>query len=139
MNGDGPGGMSRYFCPSNFGNFVFATSLACNSRKQEILIDNQRHKNSQETQKTAFLANQQIAPRGFEPLESNQQSSENKAFTEKANSVLSTGLDNILLKYNELIELVKVWPELPEQIKAAIEALIQTQDKTCEQTENESC
>jgi len=52
----------------NFGNFVFATSLAKVCRKQEIPVDNRRHKNGQDTLKTAFLADKQIAPRGFEPL-----------------------------------------------------------------------
>jgi hypothetical protein len=70
MSDDGAGRMSRYFypcgsfynlheqniCLSNFGNLVFAISFACNSRKQEILLDNHRRKNGQETQKTAFLA-----------------------------------------------------------------------------------
>jgi len=52
----------------NFGDFVLATSLDKVCRKQEISVDNHRHKNGQETLKTAFLADQQIAPRGFEPL-----------------------------------------------------------------------
>jgi len=52
----------------NFGDFVFATSLAKVSRKEDISRDNQRHKNGQDAQKTAFLAGQSIAPRGFEPL-----------------------------------------------------------------------
>jgi len=43
----------------HFGDFVFATSLAKVCRKQEIPRDNQRHKNSQDTLKTAFLAAQQ--------------------------------------------------------------------------------
>ncbi len=52
----------------NFGDFVFATSLAKVCRKQEISVGNGRHKYGQNTLKTAFLAEQQIAPRGFEPL-----------------------------------------------------------------------
>jgi integrase len=52
----------------NFGDFVFATSLAKVCRKQEISIDNQRQKNSRNVSKTAFTAVNQIAPRGFEPL-----------------------------------------------------------------------
>ncbi len=52
----------------NFGNFVLATSLDTNRRKQEILIDNHRHQNGQDTMKTAILADSRIAPRGFEPL-----------------------------------------------------------------------
>ena len=52
----------------NFGNFVLATCLDKVCRKQEISVDNRRHKNGQDTLKTAFLAEEQIAPRGFEPL-----------------------------------------------------------------------
>jgi len=52
----------------NFGDFVFATSLAKVCRKQDISRDNQRHKNSQDTQKTAFLAVNKVPPRGVEPL-----------------------------------------------------------------------
>jgi len=52
----------------NFGDFVLSTCLDKVCRKQEISVDNHRHKNGQDTLKTAFLADQQIAPRGFEPL-----------------------------------------------------------------------
>ena len=51
-----------------FGDFVLSTSLDKVCRKQEISVDNHRHENSQNTLKTAFMADQQIAPRGFEPL-----------------------------------------------------------------------
>ena len=52
----------------NFGNFVLATSLDKVCRKQEISVDNRRHKNSQDTLKTAILAVNHIPPRGVEPL-----------------------------------------------------------------------
>jgi hypothetical protein len=39
---------------------------------------------------------------------------------------LSTGLDKILQKYPDLRQIVKAWPKLPEHIKAAIKALVQT-------------
>jgi len=52
----------------NFGDFVLSTCLDKLCRKQEISVDNRRHKNSQDAVKTAFLASHQIAPRGFEPL-----------------------------------------------------------------------
>ena len=55
-------------CLPNFGNFVLSTCLDKVCRKQEISIDNHRHKNSQDTLKNAFSAENQIAPRGFEPL-----------------------------------------------------------------------
>ena len=52
----------------NFGNLVLSTSLDKMCRKQEISIDNRRHKNSQDTLKNAFLADKGIPPRGLEPL-----------------------------------------------------------------------
>jgi len=52
----------------NFGDFVFTTSLAKVCRKQEISVDNHRHKNSQDALKTAFLAEKKVPPRGVEPL-----------------------------------------------------------------------
>jgi hypothetical protein len=42
----------------NFGDFVLSTCLDSKRKKQEIFIDNQRHKNGQDRQKTAFLAAQ---------------------------------------------------------------------------------
>jgi hypothetical protein len=69
----------------------------------------------------------QKTPRvGLEPTSPNQQSPENKELTENANPVLATSLDKIVQKYPELRELVKAWPELPEQTKTAIKALIET-------------
>jgi len=38
-------------------------------------------------------------------------------------------LDKILQKYPDLAQLVKAWPELPEQVKNTIKALIQTHFK----------
>jgi len=51
----------------NFGDFVFATCLDKVCGKQEILVDNRRHKNSQEGLKTEFLAVQQTPRVGLEP------------------------------------------------------------------------
>jgi hypothetical protein len=39
---------------------------------------------------------------------------------------LSENLSQIAQKHPDLAEIVKVWPELPEHIKAAINALVQT-------------
>ncbi len=67
-----------------------------------------------------------IAPRGFEPLVSNQQPLKNKTLTENKNSVLSTGLDNLVQKYPELEQIITTWPQLPEHVKNTIKELIQT-------------
>ena len=80
----------------------------------------------QDTLKTAFLADQQIAPRGFEPLESNQQDTENKELTENTNPVFVTGLAKIMQEYPELRELVMLWPDLPEDTKTTFKKLIET-------------
>ena len=44
----------------NVGNFVLSTCLDKNWIRQEICIDNQRQKNSQDTAKTAFLADRKL-------------------------------------------------------------------------------
>jgi hypothetical protein len=71
-----------------------------------------------------------IAPRGFEPLNENQQAIDNKALTENQNPVLSTGLDKVLQKHPDLALVVERWPDLPDAIKTAIKALIQTHTAT---------
>ena len=53
---------------TNFGDFVLSTCLDKICTRQEISGDNQRHKNGQDTRRTAILADNPIAPRGFEPL-----------------------------------------------------------------------
>ena len=58
-----------------------------------------RHKNSQDDLKTAYLAVNKVPPRGAESLDTNQQSAGNKELKENADSVLSTGLDKIVQKY----------------------------------------
>jgi hypothetical protein len=52
----------------NFGDFVLSPYLAKMGTKQEISVDKQKHKNGQDARKTAILAVNDIAPRGFEPL-----------------------------------------------------------------------
>ena len=91
-----------------------------------IFIDNHRQKNNQDTLKNVFLVDNQIAPRGFEPLSGNSKVSVNKQLTKNTNPVLATSLDKTLQKYPELREIVKVWPELSEDTKKAIRALVQT-------------
>ncbi len=51
----------------NFGNFVFTTCLDKFGERQDIIRDNQRQKNSQNTVKTAFLAKQETPRVGLEP------------------------------------------------------------------------
>jgi F0F1-type ATP synthase beta subunit len=68
-------------------------------------------------------------PRGVEPLSDNSKVVDNKTLTKNTNSVLSTSLDNLLQRYPDLADLVRAWPELPEHIKTAIKALIQTNHK----------
>jgi integrase len=51
----------------NFGNFVLSTCLDKIGERQDIIRDNQRQKNSQNTVKTAFLAKQETPRVGFEP------------------------------------------------------------------------
>jgi len=72
------------------------------------------------------VTNHKIAPRGFEPLNNNSKAVINKTLTENSNPVLATSLDNLVQKYPDLAQLVKVWPELPEDTKKAIRVLIQT-------------
>jgi len=71
-----------------------------------------------------------IALREFEHLKTNQHTTNNKRLTEKQNPVLSTSLDKILQKYHEIKRIITTWPNLPEHIKEAIKALVEsTQDK----------
>jgi hypothetical protein len=75
---------------------------------------------------TCQLISLKIAPRGFEPLKQKSQAVYNKEVTESNKPVLSTSLDKILQKHSDLAQLIKTWPALPEHIKTAIKALIQT-------------
>lgn len=55
-------------CLPVFSDFVLSTCLDGNRKKQEILVDNQRHKNDQDALKTTVLVDNKIPPRGIEPL-----------------------------------------------------------------------
>jgi hypothetical protein len=60
----------------------------------------------------------------------------NKELTKKGQNKFAIYLFNLIRNEMELQEVLEVWPELPGHIKAVIKALIQTQNKLCEQTEN---
>ena len=68
----------------------------------------------------------QIGVIGFEPTSENCQPVDNKRLTASRVSVLATSLDKTLQKYPELEQIITAWPELPEHIKAAIKALIES-------------
>ena len=113
----------------NFGDFVFATGLATNRKKQEISVYNHRHKNSQDTHRTrTWLL---IAyPQGESNL--NSQSSDGKGLSENSNSErVHNRVHNSKIS-PDLERIISVWPELPEHIKAAINALVQTYSKGVE-------
>jgi hypothetical protein len=74
-----------------------------------------------------FFAPQKIAPRGFEPLNENQQPVDNKALTENQNPVLATSLDKILQKHPDLALVVERWPNLSDTIKQAVKTLVESQ------------
>jgi len=67
-----------------------------------------------------------IPPRGVEPLEGNRQALDNKALTKTENPVFATGLAILLQKYPELQEIISAWPNLPDDVKAAVKALVQS-------------
>ena len=67
-----------------------------------------------------------IPPRGLEPLERNQEPIINTELTKSQDFVLDTSLDILLQKHADLQAVITVWPELPEHIKAAIKALVET-------------
>ena len=52
-----------------------------------------------------------------------------KALTKQAETVLASCLAQIVQEYPELARLLEAWPDLPEHIKAAIKALVQTCSK----------
>ena len=94
--------------------------------EQEIFRDKKRYKKGRDTRKNNVLAGKIIAPRGFESLNTNRQTTNNKRLTENSNPVLSISLDKIVQKYPEIERIITAWPELPEHTKTAIKALVQT-------------
>ena len=53
----------------------------------------------------------------------------NKGLTQNSNPVFDTSLAILLQKYPDLQEIISAWPNLPEHIKAAVKALIQTEKR----------
>ena len=76
-----------------------------------------------------FYHRQKIPPRGVEPLSGKSEVLVDKELTKNTNPVFATSLANLVQIYPDLVELVKVWPELPGHIKAAIKALVETHTK----------
>ena len=80
---------------------------------------------------------QRIGATGLEPVTGNSQTSNDKEFTEKAKTdtvqklpkTCNSDTKSIAEKDKDLQQIVTVWPQLPEHIKAAIKALIQTHKK----------
>jgi integrase len=52
----------------NIGNFIFSQISATSRTDERIMLDSSGQENSQDIQKNAILADNHIAPRGFEPL-----------------------------------------------------------------------
>jgi len=62
------------------------------------------------------------------PAHKNHNHLQNKALTKNTESVSASCLAHIVQKYPDLAAIAKAWPDLPEHIKQAIKALIQTHE-----------
>jgi hypothetical protein len=63
---------------------------------------------------------------GFEPHTKNPYPIANEQLTDIHKSCLASSLAFLLQSYPELGNLIDIWPKLPDHIKSAIQALIQT-------------
>ena len=90
------------------------------------MADNGGHEKHYNGLKPPFGVCIEIPPRGIEPLEENSQPIINKGLTKNQEPVFAVSLDILLQKYPDLKAIIEVWPELPENIKEAIKALINT-------------
>jgi hypothetical protein len=63
---------------------------------------------------------------GFEPLAQNTYPLVNKELTVHSETCLASSLAVLLQSHPELANLLDIWPKLPDHIKSAIRALIQT-------------
>ena len=78
-----------------------------------------------------------IGATGLEPVTTNLQTPENKELTEKPQTgtaqklpkTCNSDLKNIVENDTDLEQIVTVWPSLPEHIKSAIKALVNTHRK----------
>jgi hypothetical protein len=117
----------------NFGNFVLSTCLDKSSIKQEISIDNQR-------QKTAFLLQEKLPPRGLEPLLLNQeilqQAFVNNILTEKPKAEDENNLAFCLAlpdrNYTQTKKIIDECRELSECEKIKISNLIEEAEREAE-------
>ena len=66
---------------------------------------------------------------GLEPTSGNCKPTVNEALTKNSPAVLDTCLDISLQEWPDLQQIITAWPELPEHIKAAIKALVQTHNE----------
>ena len=114
----------------DFGNLVLSTCLDNCCKKQEIHRDNQRHKTGQDALKTAFLANKKIPPRGVEHNSANNDSKTTYNST-PVKRWPESGTDSVKTPKisPDLQKIIDYWDSLPEHIKAAIKALIQSHIK----------
>ena len=71
-------------------------------------------------------ASLKIAPRGFEPLEANQEGLENTALTEKADFVFDAGLDSFCAQDADLAAIVRAWSGLPAGVRQQIKRLAES-------------
>ena len=108
-----------------FSSFVLSNCLDKICTRQEICIDNQRHENGQDTRETAILADNRIAPRGFEPLETKPQAVEHTALTRIEDFCFHSSFDSLCAGDADLAVIVRAWAGLPADVKEKIKGLIE--------------
>jgi hypothetical protein len=105
----------------DFGTHLARTSISERSKKghQPQVVDSPKLIKYPRCDSNA----QPLAP---EARGGNPQPPINTLLTESEQPVLASCLAQIVQKYPDLKQIVEAWPELPEHIKAAIKALIQS-------------
>ena len=71
-------------------------------------------------------AKQRMEAGGFEPHAENAYPIVSEQLTEIPESCLASSLAFLLQSHPELSVLIDIWPKLPDHIKSAIQALVQT-------------